>query len=296
MSAAPGVVFRRRTSGRGRSLLLPAALAAATWTGGAARAQPPLAVAVNRALALGVSAQYMDYGEFTGSPEKLQDRDTAWTPGFALTASDIESLGDYRLFGRIDYHYSHGAAEHWSLSLLGGPPLDYSTGQTVNQVDAELGYPIGALGQRLLLIPLAQAEYRSWNRDLPRSEFDTRETYSFFAPGVGLRASYAVTPRLAAGAKLGLDYIVGPTNAGAGNPLNATPPVTYRLGSRPLYQAGASLDYLLAPRLSLRLSSDYAHFGFGRSQLVPLGPAAYRYEPRSSTSQVTTTLGLAWLY
>jgi hypothetical protein len=295
MRAAASVALQCRPSRR-RRLILPATVAAASLAG-AARAQPPLAVQVNRALAVGVSAAYMDYGEFTGSPGKLQDRDTGWTPGFTLGASDIESLGGaHALFGRLDYRFSRGPAEHWSLSLLGGAPLDYTTAQTVHDVDAELGYPVAALNRRLLLIPLVQAEYRRWSRDLPQSLFDTRETYSTFAPGIGLRASYAVRPRLAASAKLGLEYTVGPRDDGAGNPANATPPTIYRLGQRPLYEAGAGLDYLLGPRLSLRLSSDYTHLDFGRSQFVPLSPTAYRYEPRSATDQVTTTLGLAWLF
>lgn len=299
MSAATGVAVQVRVRRGRRSILLAAitAMAAAAWAPGAARAQPPLAVQVNRAVGIGVSALYMDYREFTGSPPRLQDSDTGWSPGFTVTASDIESFGaSSRVFGRVDYRFSHGPADHWSLSLLGGPPLNYTTDQTVNDVDLELGYPIAALNRRLLLIPLAQVEYRNWNRDLPHSEFDIRETYSFFAPGVGLRATYAVSQRLAASAKLGLEYTVGPTNAGAGNPANATPPVTYDLGARPVYQAGASLDYRLTPRVSLRLSSDYAHLSFGRSQFVPLSPTEYRYEPRSSTSQVTTELGVAWLF
>jgi hypothetical protein len=241
---------------------------------------------VNREVGVAASGLYLDYREHQKGG--LLDSDAGWTPGFSAKASYIWDIGPIdHTFAAVHYQFNNGDVYHQNFGSNVAAPHD--NGLMINDVGLEFGKGI-LISPDLLLIPLAQADYRNWLRTFGPVGRVPQENYTFFAPGLGLRATYKVTSRLALTGKVGVEYTVSPTNSAAANPRLHTPDEVFNLRSEPLEQIELGYDYLLSPRLHGYGEIKYCHFIFGHSQRAGDG----QFEPFSVTNQVSLQIGLAW--
>jgi hypothetical protein len=164
----------------------------------------------------------------------------------------------------------------------------------INNVSVELGVA-KLFDEHWLLAGFLQAEYFDWQRVLAKAD-NLKEDYSFAAPGAGVRATIALSRRLALSGKLGLEYTEGVRVAGSGNPASIAPPLSFKLGSHFLRQGSVGLDYALSRGVALKLVFDYSHFAFGHSAVDHFGRNGTEWEPDSVTNEAVTQLGVAWTY
>lgn len=261
--------------------------------GVAAQGQTLPVLAVNRELGLSFSTSWLYYRE-SGTSGLTLDSEHGWTPGFSVKGSvigDIASIDN--VFASITYRFNTGYSHHSSRPLSGnGSNIDYPAGSTKNDIVGEVGKGFLATPD-LLLTPVAQLEYREWLRTLPKAGLAIQEDYTFFAPGGGLRASYAVSPELVLNGKLGLEYEVSPSLATVGNGNEHVPSLNFNLGAGPVFQAGLGADYALYSPLHLYLDAAYTRFGFGQSATAHFGTSGTELEPSSQTDEISIDLGVA---
>ena len=137
------------------------------------------------------------------------------------------------------------------------------------------------------------------NQTVPAATFDTREDYTFWAPGFALGASYNPVSSLVIKGKAGFEYTVSPANAGGGNP-NAqvpVPSVTMVLGSHPLWQFAGGGDWAITRAIHVYTDANYSRFGFGRSvdYYYDNGKESH-HEPSSLTHLIRVNVGFAWSF
>jgi hypothetical protein len=264
----------------------------------AARADEPIALAANRELAVTAAGLDMDYHEIQPAKETpwintglYFDSREGWSPGVNLTWSDVfETKQELpSLYVRTSYQYYGGTITHYNYSTtnvaIDPQPLPIK----INDLSAELGVA-KMFDDRWLLAGFFQVEYFDWQRFLANAN-NLKEDYSFTAPGAGVRATIALTKRLALSGKLGWEYTEGVRVDGSGNPARQSPPIPFNLGSHFLGQGGVGLDYALSRQVALKLGFDFSHFAFGHSGVI-----RGQWEPDSFTNEGVTQLGVAWTY
>jgi hypothetical protein len=153
---------------------------------------------------------------------------------------------------------------------------------------------------RFSVTPGADVEYREWHRGLPFNELDLIEHYTFWAPGIGVRAAYNPLGRFVVTTRSGFAYTVFPTMAGSGDadPTVQVPPHTFSLNQHDVWQAGLGIDYPMGGRVHAFAGIDYSRFGFGESTSAYEGSVlkGQHHEPNSVTDLAKVNVGIAWSY
>jgi hypothetical protein len=265
-----------------------ACLAAATSAIAPARAQTLPVIQANREIGIGFSTLYRDYRESFPAGTPGRDREGGWTPGVAAAASWMGDLGALRnLYGAVGVAY-HAGAQNYRGSLFGSDTgLDFRSGLANTTVKAELGKGF-LVSPRLLITPAATVGYQLWNRDLGPGQ---SEDYRTFMAGAAVRADYQMARRLVLRGQLGLAETVDPR-------------ITFRfqhsygaaLAARPVYRAGAGLDYALAARFHLTADAQVSRYGYGRSRNLATLEKGLIFEPASTTTDSQLQLGLAYAF
>jgi len=278
-----------------------AAIVAAVFFAGLAlpaesRTKDDEVIQANRELGVSYRPSFIAYNEFQNGG--VQDSEHGWIQGFGLKATAVvDALKVSDILLGATYDFNIGSSNHYSLPTQGsGPPDIYKAPFRSNDVQFWVGK--GFVPSRKLLLEVeAEAEYREWLRQLPRATYDTREDYTFWAPGLALGGSYNPGSSLVFKAKAGFEYTVSPQNAGGGNPTATipVPPVNMVLGPHSLWEMGGGTDWAITRALHTYADVSYSVFGFGKS-------VAYLYddgmmshgEPSSITRLTKLDVGLAW--
>jgi hypothetical protein len=256
-------------------------------------------VHANQEVGVSFSPSYIAYSEYSNGV--VLDSEHGWIPGFGVKAAAVfNALKITHLLAGTTYDFNKGTSNHCCLPLNvnGGISLTYAAPFKSNDLLFWLGK--GFLPTRQLLLTVqGESEYREWLRQLPAAALDTRENYTFWAPGFALGASYSPSSSLTIKGKVGFGYTVAPANAGGGNP-NApipVPPVTMILGSHPLWRLGGGEDWAITRVIHAYANTDYSRFGFGRSinYYYDDGNQSH-HEPSSVTHLVRVNVGLAWSF
>jgi predicted porin len=262
-------------------------------------ASPPVSpqdmvVRVNSEIGLSVSGLFQFYQESFDRGPAL-DRETGGTPGFDLKATHMfNAYGIDNFYAGLHYSFNDGTVTYHAGD---GDAFREPAGQIINQVNLEAGRGY-FLSSRLLLLPEFQIDYRNWQRSVPNG-VSPQETYSYVAPGLALRATYAATEKLALTGKLGWEYTIAPTDAAAANPGLGIPATSLRLGNRSIWQVNAGADYALSARVHVFGDLDYQHIDFGHSPTsffgTPYGLGGIA-EPNSTTDDLLLKLGLGFSF
>jgi hypothetical protein len=256
-------------------------------------------IQANQELGVSFSPSYIGYDEYSNGA--VLDSEHGWIPGVGVKATGVfNALKMTNLLLGATYEFNSGTSNHCCLLLPvnGGVSLTYAAPFRSNDLLFWLGK--GFLPTRkLLLTAEGESEYREWLRQLPAGKFDTREDYTFWAPGFAVGASYNPVSSLVIKGKAGFEYTVSPANAAGGNP-NAqvpVPSVTMVLGSHPLWQLAGGGDWAITRAIHAYADANYSRFGFGRSvDYYYDNGMEYHDEPSSVTHLTKVNVGLAWSF
>jgi hypothetical protein len=255
--------------------------------GSAAHAQyRPAVIDVNNEF--GIAAQ-----EFLQSYSEHYQGATPDSEHGAIQGLEVKATGMFDLYGvshlyaGIRFQYDHGGIQYDGASLFTGAPLNTTTHYTIDDVGVELGKGF-LLTDRVLITPLVEAGWHSWERALSREQV---EDYSHEYVGAGLRGDLAITERLVLTSKVAIATTIDPSMTAT--PLAGfLPRMTYSLGMAPIYQADFGADYKFfafhAP-LHIYGGAEVTHFSYGQSAVNQYG----FLEPDSITNEITFHLGLA---
>lgn len=295
--------FRQRAAFAAIPVLLAAPAAGAQTVPTPAVSVP--IVAVHREVGLAAEGQFLNYKEnFPAAPTgeaTPHDRETGGAPGFAFKAEAMGDLGPVRhAYAAVRFRYNDGTTHYAGGAQFTGTPISATDGLETEDVTVELGKG-WLLTRRLLVTPVVQGGYHRWDRVLGYDE-----DYHHFFAGLAVHLDYALTPRLVALGRLGWAETLSPrmTAGGIEVPSGDGGTVTtdadhFRLGTRPVWQAGLSLDYRLLRHVHLTGGVDFQRFGYGEDSTTVRyrgTPIARAVEPDSWTQQVVLSTGLAWSF
>jgi hypothetical protein len=274
-------------------LVLAARAALSSWC----QSSEPAVIQASREIGVSFSASYIAYTE--NGDNGFVDSEHGWVPGVgAKVTENFDALKLTNLLVWATYDFNYGNTNH----LNAGSALITPAGFRSNDLSFWLGK--GFLpAPNLLLTAEPEAEYREWLRLLPNGEFDTRENYTFWAPGLALGASYSPRSSLVMKAKAGFEYTVSPVNAGNGKPNPSSqipapvPAVNLILRPHALWQVEEGGDWALTHAIHVYADASYSRFGFGRSVNYHFDNGDYyHYEPSSVTNLLRIDAGLAWAF
>jgi hypothetical protein len=273
---------------RGRRLWAIGAAGAVAALSGPAAAQTLAVVQANREVEIGVSTLYRAYQESFPAGTMGRDREGGWTPGVAAAASWMGDLGPVqRLYGSLRLAYNNGHDTYRGSLFNSSEPLNFQPDLAETDVTAELGKGF-LVSPRLLITPAVQAGYRLWNRNLGPGQ---GEDYRTFTAGGAVHADFAATPRLVLRASAGLAEEIAPHIT-----FDYQHSYGADLGARPVYEAGAGLDYRLTRRLHLSADAALSRYGYGRSGALATAERGAIFEPASTTTDARLQAGLAYAF
>jgi hypothetical protein len=253
-----------------------------------AQTQTPAVVQANREAEIGVSTLYRSYQESFPPGTAGRDREGGWTPGVAAAASWMGDLGAVqRLYGAVRFAYNNGHENYRGSVFNSSEPLNFQPGLADTAVTAELGKGF-LVSPRLLVTPAARAGYQLWNRNLGPGQ---GEDYRTFTAGGAVHADFAATSRLVLRGSLGLEEEIGPHIT-----FDYLHSYGADLGARPVYEAGAGLDYRLTRRLHLSADAALSRYGYGRSAALATAERGTIFEPASTTTDARLQAGLAYAF
>lgn len=243
-------------------------------------------VKANNQLSVDFAATYIQYGPEYQTGGGPLDSETGWVPGGSVTGSVMRTFAgvcDVYLMGRLTV--VDGSTHYWASS---GPVLSNTDGAMVMDLDFRVGKGF-ALNPNLMLTPYLGLGSNLWVRRLTGPS-GYNEDYSHDYAGGGLLVQYSPAPRWV----LSVDGLIGEafnssmtaslTPGGFALP---APLMTFTLGNRPVYMAGASVDYAVTEQWHVNAGIDYVQFSYGQSAVNGFG----YLEPNSSTSYVTVSVG-----
>lgn len=249
----------------------------------------PAITAANREVGISFSPSVIAYGEY--NPAWLNS-EHGWVKGGGFKASaPIEALRTHWLT-EATYEYNDGASKH---TMPNAPPKVAAF--ITNDMFAGVG-PTFTTTSRFSVTPEADVEYREWHRGLPFNDLDLIEHYTFWAPGIGVRATYNPLERFVVTTRGGFAYTMFPTMAGSGDATVQVPPHAFSLDQHDVWQAGLDIDYAISRRFHGFAGIDYSRFGFGKSTSAYEGPLlmGQHHEPNSVTDLAKVNVGIAWSY
>jgi len=250
----------------------------------------PAIMAVNREAGLYFSSSYIAYAEYLPA---WFNSEHGWDAGGGFKASvPFETLRTEWL-AEATYEYNDGTTKH---TMPNASPVVSAC--VTNDMFVGVG-PTFTPASRFSVTPEADVEYREWHRGLPGNTLDFIEHYTFWAPGVTVRAAYNPVGRVVLTARGGFAYTVFPAMAGSGDAIEEVPPHTFSLDQHDVWQAGLGMDYAMGRRVHAFGEVEYSRFGFGASAWTPEGPmfpGKQHQEPNSVTDLARVNLGIAWSY
>jgi hypothetical protein len=267
-----------------------AAFALVLCAAGAARAAEPdeALIAVNRELGVEATALHRSYKEVFGPGFVEHDRESGWAAGVQGRASWIGQLGPIaNAFAGVQADWNRGGLNYRGTAFNSAQQLDFRTGLATSAVRGEIGKGF-AVTRRLMVIPVLEGGWQWWRRDLGPGQL---ETYRSGFVGGGVRADYALTPRLTARARASVAELVSPAVR-----ISYVNSYDLPLGERPRYAGGLGLDYAAGGRLHLTATAELVHYGFGASAPVLTAERGAIFEPTSRTSDLRLGGGLAWAF
>jgi hypothetical protein len=184
------------------------------------------------------------------------------------------------------------------LAINGGISQNYSSSFRSNDLSLWLGKGF-LFTPKFFVTAEPEAEYREWFRLLPAGTYDTREDYTFWAPGFALGVSYNPVSSLVIKCKAGFEYTVSPANSGSGNPNGQppVPPVVMVLRPHSLWHFEGGEDWAITRALHTYVDAGYSRSGFGRSPNYYYDSGKYYHdEPSSVTNLTRVDVGLAWSF
>ncbi|MGA3132441.1 MAG: hypothetical protein ABSD59_16675 [Terracidiphilus sp.] len=249
----------------------------------------PAITAVNREVGLSFSPSLIAYAEYL--PAWFNSEHGFVKGGGFKASAPFEALKTPWL-AEIAYEYNDGTTKH---TMPNASPM--VSAFITNDIFVGVG-PTFTPTSSFSVTPEADVEYREWHRGLPHNELDLIEHYTFWAPGVGVRAAYNPKGRFVVTARGGFAYTVFPTMAGSGDPDVQVPPHTFSLDQHDVWQAGLGIDYAMCRRVHAFAAIDYSRFGFGASSYASAGPVLneQHHEPNSVTDLAKINVGIAWSY
>jgi hypothetical protein len=253
----------------------------------------------NREIGVSFSPSYIAYNEYSGGG--VLDSEHGLISGIGVKATGVfNALKLTNLLLGATYDFNDGASSHCCLSLTtnGGISLNYAAPFRSNDLSFWLGKGF-MLTPKLLVTAEPEAEYREWLRLLPAGTYDTREDYTFWAPGFAVGAGFNPVSSLVIRGKAGFEYTVSPANAGGGNPNAAVPvpPVDMILRPHSLWQFQGGEDWAITRALHTYADAGYSRFGFGASVNYFYGnPVMSHHEPSSVSNLTRVDVGLAWSF
>ncbi|EHH68076.1 hypothetical protein [Gluconobacter morbifer] len=292
--------------------LLPFCAAFAGSFGGIqpAFADPAPVVTVNREVGLSITGGFenavnaatnivtssgTNWKSSSYSHERFQR--VGWTPGFQAEASVMfDAFGIRNLYasgqfvlqdGQRNAKYAYrSASDGWNSSgRFGGNDASKST-----MTHGEIGKGFLLVSDSFLVTPFAQGGYLSTGGD------SFGGYGSAFFVGAGLKADYALTPRLVLRGRFGWAQLL------------EHDPGYYRTEhySRPMWEGGLSMDYRLTHHLHMTAGGNYTyisdHHGHDGTGLVLVSNSAVPNSVTASTSSssfvngATLHLGLAYAF
>jgi len=254
----------------------------------------PAVIQANREIEVSFSPSYMAYSE--NGDNGFADSEHGWVPGVGVKVTDIfDAMKMTNVLVGVTYDFNRGNTNHQN----GGSALVTPVGFRSNDLSFWVGKGF-LLAPNLLLTAEPKAEYREWLRLLPNGEFDTREDYTFWAPGLALGASYSPRSSLVMKARAGFEYTVSPVNAGNGKPNPSSqipasvPAVNMILRPHALWLVAERGDWAFTHAIHAHADATYSRFGFGRSVNYYFDNGNYyHYEPSSVTNLIRIDAGLA---
>jgi hypothetical protein len=242
----------------------------------------------------------------------LHNHYAEWTGGLPNASSlpnslDHESgnLGLFRFalshrfpigaWGEVRYDFGTGNTAYTGYTQSGAP-ASATTGNTVHDVRARVGYPF-ALTRNAALLPFLEGGYYRWDRTVDQgTPLAYDELYTSGYVGGGAKLLYAIAPNWVVSVTADAGSTVTPGIEASGLLRFSSAPGTHAY-------AGAALqeDYRVRAHWHLFARVSYRYFGFGRSDTVPATAIvngssvnATVTEPDSTTEQVRYSLGVAY--
>lgn len=259
----------------------------------------PAVIQANREIGVSFSPSYIAYNEYSNGG--VLDSEHGWVPGVGVKVTEVfDALKMTNLLVGTTYDFNHGSSKYCCLTLStnGGVSVNIADFFRSNNLLFWVGK--GVVPTRgLLLTGEAEAEYREWLRENATGKFDTREDYTFWAPGFALGASYNPRSSLVLKAKAGFEYTVSPVNAGGGNPNAAVPvpPVNMILRPHDLWQFAGGGDWAVTRVIRAYADASLSRFGFGASPNYYYGDGMpSHHEPSSVTNLIKIDAGVAWSF
>lgn len=268
-------------------------------------ADPAPVIAVNREIGLSMTGTFRNSvsgynsratstgsSDFSGeSASTSRYRTIGWTPGFQADASVMfNAFGIGNLYGALHFSLEDGQrnykSSYHSFSSVSAP-YGFSAGgnDSSNGTDnrGEIGKGFLLLSSTVLLTPFIQGGYVTSGSDGDFGYGSGR----YFA-GAGLKADYALTPRLVLRGRFGWAEVL---NSG----------ISYNKQPRPLWEGGLGMDYRMTRRLHLTAGGDYSYISYGRNQDSGASTewgTTYSYSDVSSalSNGLKLHAGLAWQY
>ena len=235
-----------------------------------------------------------------------------WTDGLPNASSlpnsldhESGSLGLFRFalshrfrtggWAEVRYDFGTGNTDYTGYTQS-GKPASATTGNTIHDVRARVGYPLG-LTRNTAFLPFLEGGYYRWDRTVGQGTPSAYgELYTAGYVGGGAKLLYAIAPNwvVSATANAGSTVAPGISASGLVNFSGALGTHTY---------AGVAFqeDYRVRGNWHLFARVSYRYFGFGRSGTLsgtaisngsPVKLAVT--EPNSTAEQVRYSLGVAY--
>ncbi len=242
----------------------------------------------------------------------LHNHYSEWSEGLKSASSrpnsldhESGSLGLFRftlshrfhtgVWSEVRYDFGTGDTAYTGYTQSGAP-TSATTGNTVHDVRARVGYPL-ALARNVALLPFLEGGYYRWDRTADQgTPLAYNELYTSGYVGGGAKFLYAITPRWVVSASADAGSTVNPDTDASGL-------VNYSGGLGTHAYAGAAFqeDYRVRGNWHLFARISYRYFGFGRSNALPATVVSNgatinttATEPNSTTEQVRYSLGVAY--
>lgn len=199
------------------------------------------------------------------------------------------------VWSEVRYDFGTGDSDYTGYTQA-GKPASATTGNTVHDVRARVGYPFG-LTRNTAILPFLEGGYYRWDRTVNQgtpSAYD--ELYTSGYVGGGAKLLYAIAP----------DWVVSvTTDAGStvapGIEASGLLNFSGALGTHTYAGVALQEDYRVRGHWHLFARVSYRYFGFGRSNTLS-GTATSNgslvklavTEPNSTTEQVRYSLGVAY--
>jgi hypothetical protein len=258
----------------------------AGWTGAAMAGESTYILDANNQVAVQFVSTNFDYEETVNGA--TFNTESNWVPGVGVSLSLMKNWGVRNLYFNAEFSWLNGKTDY--VGAYQGEPfgsLKQKNGAIVHDYEFRLGKGF-EFQQNLMVTPYFGIGTHEWNRKVNAGEIYSHKYY-----GGGLMVQYSPFPKfvLAANGLVGTTFdseieIKSIPDAGI---VGSTLP----LGDSTITKLGLSGDYAITRNIHVNAGVEWVNFDYGASPLDPTG----RYnEPDSTTSNVTTKVGVGYAF